>query len=108
MKFFLTLPSCFTANNCRCFLPWTWVEVLIVVAICAVVEKKKKAARLYKSNTNACIELSGDSLGWCLCFLLLFGFLSLPSLLFFYFSSIQSHCRMCRNRASKIKALLAG
>lgn len=54
MKFFLTLPSCFTANNCGCFLPWTWVEVLIVVAICAVVEKKKKkAARLYKSNTNA-------------------------------------------------------
>ena len=42
MKFFLTLPSCFTANNCRCLLPWTWVEVLIVIAICAVVKKKKK------------------------------------------------------------------
>ena len=40
MKFFLTLPSCFTANNCRCLLPWTWVEVLI--AICAVVKKKKQ------------------------------------------------------------------
>ena len=31
-----------------------------------------------------------------------------PPSYFFYFSSIQSHCRMCRNRASKIKALLAG
>ena len=42
MKFFLNLPSCFTANNCRCLLPWTWVGVLIVIAICTVVKKKKK------------------------------------------------------------------
>ena len=40
---FSSIPSLwFTANNCRCLLPWTWVEVLIVVAICALSKKKKK------------------------------------------------------------------
>ena len=101
MKFFFILPSCFTANNFPCLLPWTWVEVLIVVVICAVVKKKRQQGSINQIRMH---ELKCPVILWGG----LFGFLSLPSLLFFYFSSIQSHCRMCRNRASKIKDLLAG
>ena len=84
------------------------MEVLIVVAICAVVEKKKKQpgfiSQIQMLELKCLVILwGGVSVSY---FFLVFSLF--PPSYFFYFSSIQSHCRMCQNRASKIKALLAG
>ena len=97
---FSSIPSLwFTANNCRCLLPWTWVEVLIVVAICALKKKKKKQPGFI--NQIRMHELKGPVILFFFFFfgfLLLLDFLSLPSppphplffLLFFDAESLQN------------------
>ena len=78
MKFSSILSLWFTANNCRCLLPWTWVEVLIVVAICALSKRKKKPGFI---NPIRMHELKCPVILWVFFFwfLLLLDFLSLPS-----------------------------
>ena len=59
---FSSIPSLwFTANNCRCLLPWTWVEVLIVVAICALSKKKKQPGFINQIRMH---ELKGPVILW--------------------------------------------